>query len=135
MSSSDVVHDVYRCFREGDMKSLLTAMDPGIEWREAEGMPYEPSGRAWIGPDTIKQNLFKKVAVDWKRFVVVPEQFHEAGDTIVVEGRYIADHNGTGKTMDAQFCHVWKVRDGKLVSFQQYVDTAQVQDVMGAREP
>jgi ketosteroid isomerase-like protein len=29
--------------------------------------------------------------------------------------------------------HVWKIRDGKVVSFQQYVDTAQLQDVEGAR--
>jgi ketosteroid isomerase-like protein len=28
---------------------------------------------------------------------------------------------------------VWKVRDGKLASFQQFVDTAQLQDVAGAR--
>jgi ketosteroid isomerase-like protein len=29
--------------------------------------------------------------------------------------------------------HVWKIRDGKVVSFQQYVDTAQLQDVECAR--
>jgi len=28
---------------------------------------------------------------------------------------------------------VLKMRDGKLASFQQYVDTGQLQDVMGAR--
>jgi ketosteroid isomerase-like protein len=29
---------------------------------------------------------------------------------------------------------VWKVRDGKITSFRQYVDTAQMQDVTGARQ-
>ena len=29
--------------------------------------------------------------------------------------------------------HVFKVCDGKVTSFQQFVDTAQMQDVMGAR--
>jgi uncharacterized protein len=39
----------------------------------------------------------------------------------------------TGKSLDAQVCHVWKIRDGQVTSFQQYVDTAQLQDVEGAR--
>jgi ketosteroid isomerase-like protein len=39
-----------------------------------------------------------------------------------------------GRSLDAQACHVWKLRDGKIVSFQQYADTAQLQDVMGTRE-
>jgi len=35
--------------------------------------------------------------------------------------------------METQVCHVWDVQDGKLTRFQQYVDTAKLQDVMGAR--
>ena len=38
----------------------------------------------------------------------------------------------TGKSMDAQVCHVWDVKDGKLTRFQQYVDMAKLRDVMGA---
>ena len=37
----------------------------------------------------------------------------------------------TGKSLDAQYCHVFKIRNGKLTSFQQFVDTAQMQEVMG----
>ena len=35
--------------------------------------------------------------------------------------------------MDTQVCHVWDFEDGKLTRFQQYVDTAKLRDVMGAR--
>lgn len=35
--------------------------------------------------------------------------------------------------MDAQVCHVWDVKGGKATRFQQYVDTATFQDVMGLR--
>ncbi len=34
--------------------------------------------------------------------------------------------------MNAQVCHVWDVLDGKVSRFQQYVDTAKLQDVMRA---
>ena len=59
--------------------------------------------------------------------------FYVIGDTVVVEGRYTGTFKATGKSLDAQMCHVFKIRDGKLTSFQQFVDTAQMQEVMGAR--
>jgi ketosteroid isomerase-like protein len=130
--SAEVVRGVYASFRSGDLPAVLAAMAADMEWREAESNPYQPNGSAWIGPDAVQQNLFRNVMKDWARFIVIAEQFHEAGDTIVVEGRYVANHNATGLKLDCQFCHVWKVRDGKLRSFQQYVDTAKFRQVMGA---
>ena len=59
--------------------------------------------------------------------------FHEAGDIVVVEARYSGAHRATGKEMNPQVCHVWTVRNGKVARFQQYVDTMQLQDGMGAR--
>jgi hypothetical protein len=34
---------------------------------------------------------------------------------------------------DLRGCRVWEMRDGKIMNFQQYTDTAQWQDVEGAR--
>jgi uncharacterized protein len=52
---------------------------------------------------------------------------------VVVEARYTGTYKQTGKRLDAQACHVLRIRDGKLTSFQQYVDTGQWQDVVDAR--
>ena len=41
-------------------------------------------------------------------------------------------YKATGKSMDTQACHVWDLKDGKVTRFQQYVDTAKLQDVMRA---
>lgn len=38
-----------------------------------------------------------------------------------------------GRKLDAQVCHVWQLSDGKVTSFQQFVDTGHLQEVMGAR--
>jgi nitrogenase molybdenum-iron protein alpha/beta subunit len=35
--------------------------------------------------------------------------------------------------MDIQFCHIWDVKEGQVTRFQQYVDTAKLREVMGAR--
>ena len=132
MSNVRVVQDVYAAFGRGDIPTVLAAFDADIEWRQAEGNPYQPSGEAWIGPNAVLENLFMRLGAEWDGFLVHPEQFHDAGGTVVVEARYTGTFKPTGKALEAQVCHVWKVRNGKIASFQQYVDTAQLQAVMGA---
>ena len=78
-------------------------------------------------------NLFEKMGDDWAEFAVRPSLFHDAGSVVTVEARYVAEHRGTGKALDCQVCHVWTLEEGKITKFQQYVDTAQMQDVMGAQ--
>ena len=133
MGNADVIRSVYDAFGRGDIAAVLGAMDGNAEWREAEGNPYEPSGKAWYGPDEVLQKLFMRLGTEWDGFTVHPKEFHEAGDVVVVEARYTGTYKETGKSLDAQVCHVFHVRDGKMTSFQQYVDTGQLQDVMGAR--
>jgi len=53
---------------------------------------------------------------------------------VTVEGRYTGAYRGTGAALDAQFCHVWTLRDGKIVKFQQYTDTAAFQAAMGTAQ-
>jgi len=134
MSNVETMQDLYAAFGRGDIPSVLGAMDPNIEWREAENNPYQPDGTPWIGPDAVLNNLFVKIGTEWDGFTVNPKEFHDAGDTVVVEGRYTGTYKETGKSLDAQVTHVWRLRGGKVVSFQQYVDTAQLQDVTGARQ-
>ena len=132
MSNVRVARDLYDAFNRGDIATVMGMLDDRIEWREAEGNPYEPSGGAWVGPDAIMQNLFMKMGADWDGFTVHAKDFHDVGETVVVEGRYTGTHKPDGKNLDAQVCHVLKFQGGKLTSFQQFVDTAQLQDVMGA---
>jgi ketosteroid isomerase-like protein len=132
MSNVDIVKGVYEAFGRGDVPAVLAMMDPKIEWYEAEGNPYMPSGKAWVGPDAVLNNLLKRLGTEWDGFAVHPAAFHDAGDIVVVEARYGGTYKATGKSMNPQVCHVWSVKNGKLTKFQQYVDTAQLRDVMGA---
>jgi ketosteroid isomerase-like protein len=133
MSNVEFLRGLYDAFGRGDVPTVLGAMNPDMEWREAEGNPYDPSGNGWRGPDAILKNMFVKLGADWNGFAVHPKQFLDAGDCVVVEGRYTGTYKSTGKKLDAAFCHVWKIRNEKLTSFQQYTDTAQWQGVFGLR--
>jgi uncharacterized protein len=56
----------------------------------------------------------------------------DGGDTVVVEGRYRGKMKTTGTPVDAQFAHVWHLRDGRVVGFQEYTDTKQWAAAAGA---
>jgi ketosteroid isomerase-like protein len=133
MSNVSVLKSLYEAFGRGDVPSVLGAMSPGIQWHQAESNPYRPNGEPWTGPDAVLNNLFVKLGSEWDGFAVHPRTFHDAGNCVLVEARYSGTYKATGKSMDTQVCHVWDVEDGKLTRFQQYVDTAKLRDVMGAR--
>jgi ketosteroid isomerase-like protein len=128
-----VVKGVYETFARRDIPNLLAMFDPDIEWRLAEGHPYAPGGNAWVGTDAVTKNFFMRAGSEWDGFTLSPKKFHDADDTVVVECRYTGVYKATGRSLDAQVCHLWKVNNGKIKSFQQYADTAQFQDVMGMR--
>ena len=52
---------------------------------------------------------------------------------VVMEGRYTGLYKPSGNSIDAQVRHVLRFWGGKLVSFQQYLDTGQLQKVMALR--
>jgi ketosteroid isomerase-like protein len=51
----------------------------------------------------------------------------------VALGRYKGVFKATGRALDAQLVHVWRVEDGKVVAFQQYTDTLQTAQVIERR--
>jgi ketosteroid isomerase-like protein len=133
MSNVQFAKDIYSAFGRGDIPAVLALFHPEIEWREAEGHPYQPDGAAWIGPQAILEKLFMRIGSEWDRFAVNVRSLHDAGEHVVMEGRYTGLYKLSGKSLDAQACHVLRFRGGKLLSFQQYVDTGQLQTVMATR--
>jgi uncharacterized protein len=77
----------------------------------------------------ITRHFFAKAGPEWDWSIALAN-VHDLGDTVVVEGRYKSVYKPTGKALDAQTCHVWKLENGTVKSFHQYADTAQIQKVM-----
>lgn len=133
MSQENVglIRSLYEAFGRGEVPVVLAAMDPAIEWNEAENFPYA-DGNPYVGPEAILQGVFMRLATEWDGFCVNLEELHGAGDAVVATGRYGGAHRKTGTRISAQFAHVWKLRGGKVVRFQQYADTLQVTRAAGA---
>ncbi len=99
-------------------------MDPGIVWNEAEGNPLADRN-PYVGPQAIGEGVFGRLVAAIAAFSAVPTTYIDGGDHVVVLGRYGGTMKNGGATLDAQFCHVYHFRDGKVVTFQQYTDSAQ----------
>jgi uncharacterized protein len=130
MNHLETVKHVYERFAEGDAPAILETFAKDIEFRLAEGHPYQPEGDPWIGGDAVTKNFFRRAGPEWQDWRFDIDDVIETPDTVVVEGRYSAVYKPTGRELDAQGCHVWRFRGDRIASFHQYVDTAQVQHVM-----
>jgi ketosteroid isomerase-like protein len=133
MSAENVslIKAIYHAFGTGDVPAVVAAMSPDIEWYEAENFPYA-DGNPYRGADGILGGVFARIASEWDGFHVEPEQFLDAGDTVIMLGRYAGTCRATGRTMSPQAAHIWTIAGGKVVRFQQLVDTLAVARAMGA---
>jgi len=123
------VRAVYDAFAKGDIPTVLEFLSADISWTEAEGFPY---GGTYIGPSAVLSGVFMKLGSEWDNFSAIPHEFIEAGDTIVVLGKYGGKFKATNKIFLADFAHVWKIRNGEAISFRQYTDTLIVDKALRA---
>jgi len=129
--NGDIVKGLYKAFAGGDVAAVLGALDPGIQWREADGVLYADRN-PYVGPQAVAEGVFMRLVSDVENFRVVPGNIIDGGDTVVAEGRYSGKVKATGTPLDAQFAHVWEFRNGKVVRFQQYTDTRQWATAFGS---
>lgn len=126
----NVVRGLYQAFATGDIPVIIAALDPQIEWWEAENFIYADKN-PYVGPEAVLGGVFMRIANDWDSFAVSPEEVLDAGEVAIGHGYYSGTHKQTGERVRAQFAHFFTFRDGKIVKFQQYTDTAQFMKAVG----
>jgi ketosteroid isomerase-like protein len=126
----DLVRSIYAAFAAGDVPGVVARMAPDMVWNEAENFPYA-DGNPYRGPQAILGGVFARLGSEWDGFAAVPEEFLDAGATVIVLGRYRGTYKATGRPLDAQMVHVWRIEDGRAARFQQYTDTLQAARATG----
>ena len=133
MSQENValVRGIYDSFAAGDVPAVLGAMSPDIVWNEAENFPLA-DGNPYVGPDAIVQGVFARLGADWDGFALTIDELLDAGDAVVAIGRYRGTARATGRSVDAQLVHIWRIENGKAKGFQQLTDTLQIGRAAGS---
>ncbi|MFF1922816.1 nuclear transport factor 2 family protein [Streptomyces sp. NPDC058221] len=120
---ADVVRRQYLASATGDMELWRTAVADDVEWTESAGFPLAGTYRT---PDAVVAGVFERLAEAWDGWVTHDDTYVVDGERVVVLARYSATNRATGKPMEARVAHCFTVRGGRIVRFEQIVDSARV---------
>jgi ketosteroid isomerase-like protein len=123
----DVIRATYEGSSEDNGKHLREALLPDATWTEAAGFPYAGT---YTGVDEIVANVFRRLATEWIGYRADVHTYLADGDRVAAFGVYSGVYRETGKAMSATFAHLYLLKGGKIVSMEQYVDTAVVRQAM-----
>ena len=122
----EIVQGLYASFAQGDVPAVLAALADDIQWTEADGFPLAGT---YVGPQAVLEGVFMRLGEIGDDWTVVAEQFVAEGDTVVALGHYSWKHKSSGKPAAVKMAHVWTLAAGKIVAFQQHVDTVRVREL------
>jgi hypothetical protein len=110
----------------------MALFDPQAAMHPAENFIYA-TGKPYLGPDEIRKSIFIRVDDDWDGFTATADEILGAEEVVIARGRYRGTFKATGTAIDAEFVHVFRFKEGKIVTWQSYTDTAQFKEAIGGQ--
>ena len=117
-----VVRGFNDALARGDVAGMADFLDPQVEWRAPESVPW---GGTFRGHEGFREFLGKLLdqPAEFRREL---REYLDAGERVVVLLRQMGRPKGGDTEYDVPEVHVWTVRDGKIVDFEGSFDTATV---------
>ncbi len=126
MTNLEIIKSTYEGkTSEENGKNLAKYAADDISWTEAKGFPYAGT---YIGLEDITKNVFSRLGSEWIDYKLSPEDYVASDDKVVAYGTYTGTYKITNKSFTARVAHIWKLKDSKIISFEQFVDSQQVND-------
>jgi ketosteroid isomerase-like protein len=130
--NSKLIRALYDAFGRGDVKAILDNLDPSIEWvsnGDGKVIPWGGKRAGVMGAASFFQSLADNLEFE----IFEPHQFFDSGDTVTVLGRTRARvKKGGAGIFDCEWAHIFTLRNGKLIRFQEFYDTAAIIDAIAA---
>ena len=129
MENLKIIDNLYKAFKTGDIPVILGLLDKNVEWNEAEGNALA-EGNPYIGPEAVLDGVFARLGEEHEYFNLKDIDLNNMyNDKVLATLRYDAKRKSNGVLYDIQIAHLWTLKNGKVVTFQQYADTKQLADV------
>ncbi|MFM0404230.1 nuclear transport factor 2 family protein [Paraburkholderia aspalathi] len=113
------VKDFFAAIGRGDRKDLLALAAEDIEWIiPGEDWPLAGTRRGHAGLADLLETASKSIETSTE-----PREFIAQGDRVVVVGFARGTIKATNKTFEDNWIFAITVRDGKLTSIREYIDT------------
>jgi ketosteroid isomerase-like protein len=127
-TSVELIRSLYDAFARNDQEFIAAAMDPEVEFHQTEQLPW---GGHYKGFPEGVQPFFTKLRSHVDSHAAV-ERCWEAGDAVVVVGRTRGQARASGKSFDLPAVVIWKIRNGKIISFEPFIDTPAMLEALAA---
>jgi len=124
-SALTVVQGVYEAFGRGDVPGILALCAPDMIWEVVGPSGAYPLWDRFQGPEG-GIAFFTAIAANETFSDFSVREIHDAGEVVTVLGHAAYALTKTGKAVDTDFIHLFRIRDGQAVSFREFSDTAQV---------
>jgi ketosteroid isomerase-like protein len=120
-----IVKELYDAFSRGDIETVMSELSPDIDWRSVGDSADWPGFGERRGKDEVR-SYFQVQAeeLDFNGFQV--HDINGAGDKVVAEGVSKVAFKRGGLPVDAEWAHIFTLKDGKITRFREYMDTAMV---------
>jgi ketosteroid isomerase-like protein len=118
------IRRLYAAFGEGDVQTILDNVAEGVEW-----VMHGPDAIPYAGTRSGKQQVrefFRIIGDTTTGGKVTPGQFVARGDAVCSTARYTGAARNTGTAFDVPVAHLFTLRDGKVVRWEGYSDTARL---------
>ena len=130
LSSINTIADVetlYARLGERDYEAVMSYLADDIVWIVADNSPLADRS-PYHGIDEVRSGVFERLTAGFDKLVFDADEIFECngGEKVVALGYYYFRFHGQAEERKAQVAHVWTIRDGRAVKFQQYLDTLQV---------
>jgi ketosteroid isomerase-like protein len=124
-----LMRTIFDGLARGDARPFLDSLDESAVWRLTGTNAW--SG-VYTGKTAIRRDLLTPLFAQFAdQYVSVADAIIAEGDTVVVECRGKVTTK-TGKRYDNTYCWVCRLKDGKIVSLTEYMDTELVATALGA---
>jgi ketosteroid isomerase-like protein len=115
----EVVRRSFEAFVSGDFDTAFASFDPDAEWRTAAD---EPDSRTYRGIEEVRR-WARALAEPWAdRFdrAIVPEEYIDLGDWVVVPTSGRVHGRGSGIEVDVEESYAVRLRGNKIVRVEEY---------------
>ena len=117
-SPVQVVEDAYERYARGDFAGVFALLSPSIEVEQTGLLPW---GGRHVGHDGARR--FFAILGEYTDAKPKIERMVDAGSDIAAIGRLVGSARKTGRKIDLDIVHVWRIEDSEVVRFAAYIDT------------
>ena len=128
----ELVRQGYAAFGRGDIEGIVKLLDSHVSW-VTPGPEDVPTAGTRRGHAAVRQ-FFATLLSTFDITSFEPRDFLTQGDKVVVLGNSAEGPRGTGRTVDFRWVHIFTVRNGLVVSFEERADVSALVEELRAAQ-